>query len=304
MNAVHIPRAIARNSARMLTTAAAHLQHLAGREPGDLTNGIVRHSFEAAQALQRATDAGPTNPESLTGYYVVVTGQGAELGAYRAESAYQAMRAASRETGAVLSKLVAHKITPRAPETGPGACLRYALCLLRIATADDWLAMNKADRHDLLREVERLKDTRDDTHNIMVSCDHEDGQRFVEWLQEQGHTARLGATTGSFVNGYRTTEPEAQQVMTELWEAYCADNAQDRLPSVYVYDNGQELIEFVADKDGYYCWAAHLQQRLAEFESLDDMRAAYRRVCALPTGTSGMAGINQALEAMTSEEGA
>ena len=59
------------------------------------------------------------------------------------------------------------------------------------------------------------------TYSIEVAVDTNEGAGFIAWLREQGHDARLGATTGNFVDGTHTSDVEAGKIMRQLWTEYC-----------------------------------------------------------------------------------
>lgn len=58
-------------------------------------------------------------------------------------------------------------------------------------------------------------------YQIEVSCDSNEGEAFVAWLKAQGHDAKLGTSTGEYIDGVSTTDIEANEIMTQLWEEYC-----------------------------------------------------------------------------------
>ena len=58
-------------------------------------------------------------------------------------------------------------------------------------------------------------------YSIEVGMDIEEGAGFVAWLRKQGHDARLGNTTGNFIDGTHTSDVEAGEIMRQLWEEYC-----------------------------------------------------------------------------------
>ncbi len=60
------------------------------------------------------------------------------------------------------------------------------------------------------------------------SCDgHEEA--FRDWLNERGHLAHVGRTTGSYVDGVWTSESSdegrhANEVLNSIWSKYCRDS--------------------------------------------------------------------------------
>ena len=58
--------------------------------------------------------------------------------------------------------------------------------------------------------------------NIIISRDSDEGKQFAAWLQQQGHTASIGSSTGNYINGAMTSsDAEASETMRMLWNSYC-----------------------------------------------------------------------------------
>lgn len=58
--------------------------------------------------------------------------------------------------------------------------------------------------------------------SIIISSDNDDGEQFAAWLQQQGHTASVGNSTGNYINGALTSsDAEANETMGMLWNSYC-----------------------------------------------------------------------------------
>ena len=57
------------------------------------------------------------------------------------------------------------------------------------------------------------------THEIEIAADHAEGEQFAEWLSTRGHTAYVGNTTASLVDG----EPNVggDSILNSLWDEYC-----------------------------------------------------------------------------------
>lgn len=55
------------------------------------------------------------------------------------------------------------------------------------------------------------------------SCGTEEGaHEFAAWLNEKGHTAKIGNSTGSYVDGRWTcSDEEAREIMNSLWDEFC-----------------------------------------------------------------------------------
>ena len=60
------------------------------------------------------------------------------------------------------------------------------------------------------------------TVTIIISRDNDEGEQFAAWLQQQGHTASVGNSTGNYINGALTSsDAEANETMRMLWNSYC-----------------------------------------------------------------------------------
>ena len=59
-------------------------------------------------------------------------------------------------------------------------------------------------------------------HLIIVSSDNDEGEQFVEWLQQQGHTVSISNSTGNYLDGVCTSsDVDANEKMRALWASYC-----------------------------------------------------------------------------------
>jgi len=59
-------------------------------------------------------------------------------------------------------------------------------------------------------------------YKIEIASDHPDAEEFVSWLNNQGHDASIGTSTGSYIDGvWTSTDPEMSESMNTLWSAYC-----------------------------------------------------------------------------------
>jgi hypothetical protein len=58
-------------------------------------------------------------------------------------------------------------------------------------------------------------------HRVEIACDATEAQQFCEWLNANGHDAKIGTSTGGYIDGVRTSDPEASETMNALWTAYC-----------------------------------------------------------------------------------
>ncbi len=60
------------------------------------------------------------------------------------------------------------------------------------------------------------------THNIEISIDNDEGQQFADWLNSQGHDAKVGNSTGDYIDGVWTShDNDANEIMNALWSRYC-----------------------------------------------------------------------------------
>lgn len=60
------------------------------------------------------------------------------------------------------------------------------------------------------------------TYRIELSIDTTEAEQFCAWLIEQGHDAKIGRSTGNYVNGAWTSADEtANEIMNALWSSYC-----------------------------------------------------------------------------------
>ena len=60
------------------------------------------------------------------------------------------------------------------------------------------------------------------THRIEIACDTPEAEQFAAYLTAQGHDAKVGRTTGDYIDGAWTSHnEEASDTMRALWTAYC-----------------------------------------------------------------------------------
>lgn len=60
------------------------------------------------------------------------------------------------------------------------------------------------------------------TYTIEIACDTPEAEQFAAWLNAQGHDARVGRSTGNYVDGSWTdNNAEANEIMNDLWSQYC-----------------------------------------------------------------------------------
>lgn len=61
-----------------------------------------------------------------------------------------------------------------------------------------------------------------DLHKIIIACDHEEAQAFVDWLNTQGYEAQVGRDTGNYIDGvWTSSDPDVNEKMNDLWDRYC-----------------------------------------------------------------------------------
>lgn len=59
-------------------------------------------------------------------------------------------------------------------------------------------------------------------YKIEIACDHHDAVTFCDWLKENGHDAKIGRSTGNYVDGSWTSQnDDAREILNALWDEYC-----------------------------------------------------------------------------------
>ena len=59
-------------------------------------------------------------------------------------------------------------------------------------------------------------------HTIEVDFTNPEAAQFVEWLNQQGHTATIGRTADEKIDGMLSaSDEETSKVSNALWDAYC-----------------------------------------------------------------------------------
>ncbi len=73
-----------------------------------------------------------------------------------------------------------------------------------------------------------MKTSRKQTMVIEISYDTPEAAQFVAYLNEQGHAAMVGKSTGTYIDGYHIGDDDgsdeqawANETAAELWEQYC-----------------------------------------------------------------------------------
>lgn len=64
------------------------------------------------------------------------------------------------------------------------------------------------------------------TYKIEIAFDscgtEEAANEFASWLNEKGHDASVGKSTGSYVDGrWTSNDEEAREIMNSLWDEFC-----------------------------------------------------------------------------------
>lgn len=59
-------------------------------------------------------------------------------------------------------------------------------------------------------------------YNIIIAVDTNKKQEFVAWLNQQGHDATVGTSTGTYIDGVCTNHDiGANEIYKLIWEKYC-----------------------------------------------------------------------------------
>ena len=62
------------------------------------------------------------------------------------------------------------------------------------------------------------------SYEIELRCDSSESAEFAAWLNSKGHTAKVGNSTESLVDGWPTRiNGSAQDVLESLWDEYCGE---------------------------------------------------------------------------------
>lgn len=68
-------------------------------------------------------------------------------------------------------------------------------------------------------------------YNVEIAVDCEEAEAFRDWLIAQGHEARIGRSTASYINGIDTgAARKSSEIMRALWQAYCDAPAAPAAP--------------------------------------------------------------------------
>jgi hypothetical protein len=51
---------------------------------------------------------------------------------------------------------------------------------------------------------------------IEIACDHHEADQFRDWLIAQGYDAKIGRSSGNYIDGIRSTDE-----INRLWADYC-----------------------------------------------------------------------------------
>jgi hypothetical protein len=59
-------------------------------------------------------------------------------------------------------------------------------------------------------------------HQIEIAGDTTEAEQFCQYLKSLGHDARVGKSTGNYVDGaWTSSDANAQEIMNNLWNEYC-----------------------------------------------------------------------------------
>lgn len=60
------------------------------------------------------------------------------------------------------------------------------------------------------------------TYNVEISNDTTEAEEFAAWLNARGHNAKIGRSTGNYINGeWTSSNTDANEIMNRLWSEYC-----------------------------------------------------------------------------------
>lgn len=76
-----------------------------------------------------------------------------------------------------------------------------------------WEAMTDDDYDEMMMTESAMR--------IEIASDHSEAEQFCAWLRARGHDARVGRSTGSYVEGRWTSiNEDAAEILRTLWNAY------------------------------------------------------------------------------------
>ena len=59
------------------------------------------------------------------------------------------------------------------------------------------------------------------TYKIIIAVDNPEAEAFATWLEQHGHSAEVGHSTGSYVDGVETSsDAKANEIANSLWTDY------------------------------------------------------------------------------------
>jgi hypothetical protein len=60
------------------------------------------------------------------------------------------------------------------------------------------------------------------TYDIIIPADNPEAEAFATWLEQHGHSAEIGNSTGTYVDGVETSNNvKANEIANRLWDDYC-----------------------------------------------------------------------------------
>jgi len=55
-----------------------------------------------------------------------------------------------------------------------------------------------------------------------IDATGDETEQYAEWLRAQGHTVKLGTSTGTYINGvWTSTDEELSELSNKFWNSYC-----------------------------------------------------------------------------------
>jgi hypothetical protein len=84
-------------------------------------------------------------------------------------------------------------------------------------------ALEAIATHIVMDDTDCVVDSENEKYEIEIAVDTDEGPAFCDYLNAQGHTAKIGTSTGNYINKMWTNaDIEANKIMRELWSEYCS----------------------------------------------------------------------------------
>lgn len=59
-------------------------------------------------------------------------------------------------------------------------------------------------------------------YTVEISVDNADAEEFCKYLNDNGHCANIGGSTGNYIDSdWTSNSPAANAIFNELWGEYC-----------------------------------------------------------------------------------